>query len=114
MEINGKVNKLRKDEELPKVSKVEHYEGESENGIIYIDIHYPIDKYAKVEGALDLYGKPEFWGKTNLSNGTSIQVFKFRITAKTLEQAVRKYEQELENNLKELQDNRNNKVVIPE
>lgn len=109
-----KGNKLRKDEKLPKLSKVEHFEGEGEDGIIYIDVHYPIEKYAKAEGALELYGKPEFWGKTNISNGTSIQVFKFRITAKTLEQAVRKYEQELERGLKELQDSRNNKVVIPE
>ena len=102
------------EEKICKLSRVEHFEGESEEGIVYIDIHRPIVEYTKCEGAEDAYGPLEYWGKANLSgNGGVVQVFKFEIKAKTLAQAVKKYEQELERGLKELQENQNSKVIVP-
>lgn len=94
------------------VYKIDHFETDSDNGVIYIDVHYPIIEYGKVVGAENVYGPPEFWGKTNLSNGYSVQVFKFFIKAKTLEQAIKKYDKELEENLKKFENQQKKKIIL--
>jgi hypothetical protein len=98
---------MPKEKEDVKLYKIESYEGENDGGIIYIDVHYPIVEFETTNKSMPLFSSPEFWGKANVSNGTSVQIFKFEIVAESLKEAVEKYDEELERGLKELQQKRN-------
>ena len=95
--------------DTPLMSKIEPYEGDNENGVIYIDIHTPITAY---EPEIT-YGQQEFWGKTGVMFEGKIQTMKFQIEAETLKEAVELYDQKCEETVTELQKKQQQKIVTP-
>jgi len=95
--------------DTPLLEKIENFEGDNENGVIYIDIHTPIITY---EPEIT-YGPQEFWGKTGVMFEGSIQPVKFRIEVKTLKEAVDLYDQRCEETVTELQKKQKQKIVSP-
>lgn len=89
---------------------------ESEEGDVFIDVHRPIKKMGD-EKTPHSYGQPQFFGRANVMMGGHVQVFKFEIPAKTLAEAVNKFEAESEKAYETLEkeyQKGQNKIIAPE
>ena len=97
---------------IPKVERIESFEGDGEQGVIYIDVHHKVIEYGAV-GAENRYeAEPTYYGKVNLKTAQGERLFKFKIQAKSLKQAVKKFDHAFEESFKELREQESKRQII--